>query len=490
MHQGAEMRRDGLKRKQEKPKLFASLKRYSAAQVIENNHYRRLLAALPDCSSWVGEVLRELLPVSTGNELQITLTNELRSDETQTLVFTQKEISIGRATTSDIPLPLQSISRQHARIFERDESFYIEDLHSVSGTSINGRKLDAAHPCLLNAGDEVRMYPYVMRFAPKTMWTPDEAIRLTGASSPAYLSAEDFSSSFGPDVCQFEASLFPDTGNAVLAISRSLLKTILSRLLRNSKAAEMVDADATLVEFVAVCVLEQINRALQFPFEFSLRPLSGQTSQKESGLMLETAVELSGVHGHIRLFVPGSALEKTARERSSLPPFARNLLSWSLPLALGSVTLGAGEIQQVEPGDTLIYTPQCCLILPPAQRSAAPYRGWLVSRSEEEPASFVVHNFHEWGFQMPQEENLQEPNVAAGEVDLSTLPVNIHVVLTRVEMSLQELGTLAAGSIIQLDEETNSTVQLVSGNSGIGSGELVNLDDGRMGVKITHWREQ
>ena len=113
-----------------------------------------------------------------------------------------------------------------------------------------------------------------------------------------------------------------------------------------------------------------------------------------------------------------------------------------------------------------------------------------MSRSEEYPLRFVVHNFHEWGFQMPQEENQQQQNTAAEEVDLSTLPVHIHVVLTRIEMSLQELETLAPGSIIQLDEETNSTMQLVSGNTGIGTGELVNLDDGRMGVKITHWREQ
>jgi flagellar motor switch/type III secretory pathway protein FliN len=113
-----------------------------------------------------------------------------------------------------------------------------------------------------------------------------------------------------------------------------------------------------------------------------------------------------------------------------------------------------------------------------------------VSRSEEEPFHFVVQTFHEWGLEMPQEEKLQEQKTEAGEVDLSALPVHIHVVLTRVEMSLHELETLSAGSIIQLDEETNSTVQLVSGNTVIGSGELVNLDGGRMGVKITRWREQ
>jgi len=484
------MPRSEIKRKSENPKLFAELKRYSAAQVIENNLNHKLFAALPDCSSWAEDVLRELLPVSRGNELQITLTNETNSEQKQTLVFTQKEISIGRATTSNIPLPLQSISRHHARIVERDESFYIEDLHSVSGTFVNGRKLDAAHSCLLSVGDEVRMYPYVMRVASNAMWTRDEAVRIKTPSSPAYLDAKKFVSSFGSDACLFEVGIHSDAGNAVLAISRSLLTTALARLLRTSKEAGLVDADGTLVEFVAVCILERMNRTLQFPFEFSLCPLRGMTAHQESGLMLETAIQISSVHGYMRLFLPGSVLEKLAHERSNLPPFTRTLLSWQLSLSVGSVTLGADEIHQVEPGDTLIYAPGCSLILPPDLRSAATRRGWQVSRSEEEPFHLVVQTFHEWGLEMPQEEELQEQKAETGEVDLSALPVHIHVVLTRVEMSLHELETLSAGSIIQLDEETNSTVQLVSGNTAIGSGELVNIDSGRMGVKITRWREQ
>jgi type III secretion system YscQ/HrcQ family protein len=484
------MPRSEVKRKRGSPKLFTELDRYSSVQVVENNLYRKFFAALPDCSSWAEDVLRELLPLSEGNELEITLTNELDSDHKQTLVFTQKEISIGRATTSDIPLPLQSISRHHARIVERDESFYIEDLHSVSGTFVNGRKLDPAHPCLLSVGDEVRMNPYVMRVAPNAMWTRDDAVRITTPSSPAYLDSKKFVASFGSDACLFEVGIHSDTGTGVLVISRSLLTTAVARLLRTGKDAGLVDADGTLLEFVAVCILERMNRTLQFPFEFSLCPLSGMTAQQESGLMLETAIQLSSEHGYMRLFLPGSVLEKLAHERSNLPLFTRTLLSWQLLLSVGSVALGADEIHQVEPGDTLIYTPACCLILPPEQRSAAPHRGWQMSRSEEEPFHVVVQTFHEWGLEMPQEEKLQEQKTETGEVDLSALPVHIHVVLTRVEMSLHELETLSAGSIIQLDEETSSTVQLVSGNTVIGSGELVNIDSGRMGVKITRWREQ
>ncbi|WP_184084505.1 FHA domain-containing protein [Silvibacterium bohemicum] len=433
--------------------------------------------------------MRELLPTPTGHELQIILTNELHIDETQTLVFTQKEVSIGRSSTSDISLPLQSISRQHARIFEQDEAFYIEDMQSVSGTFVNKRKLDAAHPCLLNAGDEIRMYPYVLRVAHKSMWTRDEAIGVIAFSPPAYLGAEEFISSFKSDTCLFEARLFSNAGDVVLAINRSLVQAILSRMLRGGGDAGAVDADATLLEFVAACVLERLNRKLQFPFEFSLRPLSRQTSENEFGLMLEAVVRLGGEHGYMRMFLPGSVLEKMATVRNELPPFTKKLLSWQLSLCIGAVVLDADEILQVEPGDTLVYFPEYSLLLPSDPKSATQRGGWRLAKGESAPSDFVVQNFHEWGFEMPQEDS-QDQDAAVSAADLSTLPITIHVVLTRVDMNLQELETLAAGSIIQLDEETNSTVQLVSGGKVLGAGELVNLDDGRMGVKIANWRER
>jgi type III secretion system YscQ/HrcQ family protein len=206
--------------------------------------------------------------------------------------------------------------------------------------------------------------------------------------------------------------------------------------------------------------------------------------------MYETALQLSSVHGHLRLFLPGNVLEELAHERSSLPLFAGTLLSWQLSLSLGSVALGADELREVEPGDTLLYTPECRLVLPPDHKSAAARRGWKLSRSGEEPFHFVVQMYHEWSLEMAPENELQDPKTEKLEVDLSALPVHIHVVLTRVEMSLHELESLSAGSIIQLDEETNSTVQLVSANTVIGFGELVNVDGDRMGVKITRWREQ
>ena len=53
-----------------------------------------------------------------------------------------KEITtIGRDPSTDITLLDNEVSRDHARILLRANSFYIEDLHSSNGTFVNGKRV-------------------------------------------------------------------------------------------------------------------------------------------------------------------------------------------------------------------------------------------------------------------------------------------------------------------------------------------------------------
>ncbi|MDX1521199.1 MAG: FHA domain-containing protein [Anaerolineae bacterium] len=49
--------------------------------------------------------------------------------------------------------PGRSISRRHANIKMRDGKVVVEDMHSINGTFLNGRKLDAYIPEILQTGD-------------------------------------------------------------------------------------------------------------------------------------------------------------------------------------------------------------------------------------------------------------------------------------------------------------------------------------------------
>jgi type III secretion system YscQ/HrcQ family protein len=472
-----------------KPDFLRRLKKYSASEVVANNAYRQVFLDMPSWSSWVEDAFKELLQVPCGSELHVALHNELDKEQTQTFVFMQREISIGRAAENDIALPLQSISRHHARIFEKDGDLFVEDLRSVSGTFMNHRKLDLAHPVRLSTEDEVRMSPYVLRVESKDIWKPDETVRLTYSSSRVLLDISRFASSFGPETCLFQISVHPEMGHLLVAVSRSLAETIVARLLR-SAGISLVVSDKELLEFAAACVLERANRTLQFPFECSLTPLPQNPHPNEAGLILEAFVKLSESRGCVRLFVPETLLQRAPKRRETLPAWIRTSLKWRLTVRIGFVDLETRDLEQLEAGDILLYISCYDLVLPTQQHSDTHQRGWRIAKDESTARRFSVEHFHEWSTAMPTDETREEINTDKGTADLSALPVRLHIVLGFVDMDMNGLETLTAGSIVELDADTHGTVQLVAGETVLGSGELVELEDDQLGVQITRWREQ
>jgi len=63
--------------------------------------------------------------------------------------------TLGRAIECDIRLDDTYASQQHARIFDRNGSWYVEDLGSTNGTFVNEQRLVA--PAMLTPGDKVRI---------------------------------------------------------------------------------------------------------------------------------------------------------------------------------------------------------------------------------------------------------------------------------------------------------------------------------------------
>ena len=64
------------------------------------------------------------------------------------------EILVGRHGSADIRLPDMSISRYHAVLYVSNGVWRVVDLHSKSGTFVNGTKID--HQTILKPMDEIR----------------------------------------------------------------------------------------------------------------------------------------------------------------------------------------------------------------------------------------------------------------------------------------------------------------------------------------------
>jgi hypothetical protein len=70
--------------------------------------------------------------------------------------------SIGRSRSSRIPITDQFISTSHARVFRRGHFWFVEDLGSLNGTYVNGRRISGEQQ--LHLRDEIRVGETVLRW--------------------------------------------------------------------------------------------------------------------------------------------------------------------------------------------------------------------------------------------------------------------------------------------------------------------------------------
>lgn len=68
--------------------------------------------------------------------------------------FSQPEVTLGRDPMCELRLDDEAVSAKHAKFSYHHGQWWIEDLHSTNGTSLNAIKLTTA--TVLTNGDEVR----------------------------------------------------------------------------------------------------------------------------------------------------------------------------------------------------------------------------------------------------------------------------------------------------------------------------------------------
>jgi pSer/pThr/pTyr-binding forkhead associated (FHA) protein len=94
------------------------------------------------------------LQVSSRKIPAIRFEVQKRSRAVVSRTFSQAEITLGRDLTCDLPLDDDTVSARHARISFHHGQWWIEDLESTNGTSLNKVSLTTA--TVLTSGDEIK----------------------------------------------------------------------------------------------------------------------------------------------------------------------------------------------------------------------------------------------------------------------------------------------------------------------------------------------
>ena len=461
--------------------IFHKVRHYSRCDVETVNVGAYLLEKRSSWKKWIEETLCDLLEVSQGLHLSLVCSSELQSGEDKTYSFRQNTITIGRASENDISLPLRSVSRQHAQIIQRNGEYFLEDLASVGGTYVNHQRLQPRQSKQLRSGDQFVISPYVFQVTVQDLWAQETGVSLAFSSRLSPGAVSTFVTALGSDSCLFQIALHPDLGQAILVLSRAFLTTILSRTVREISPV-LVAGDAGVFEFVVVSILERANRELHFPFQCSLEPNNRFAPHDEYGLICEATLKLKDFHGFLSLFLPGTCLRNIRKTKaSSLPKAMREQLSWKLSVRLGFTILRLRDVENLDLGDTLLYTEQAQIVLP----KIAPERGWHVNWSKDDPSRLTVTRCFEGGALMEENLNQQEEIEATSDITVDSLPVRVNVVLHEIEFSLRELEGLREGSIVEIGDIPEQ-VQLVVNGKVFGAGELVRVED-QLGVQITRW---
>jgi serine phosphatase RsbU (regulator of sigma subunit) len=87
----------------------------------------------------------------------------LKAGEASTHELTKDEIVIGRHPECDVQIDSNMVSRKHARIVRDSGKYFVEDLGSGNGTTVNGHRVMARMP--IGNDDRIKLGPILIRFA-------------------------------------------------------------------------------------------------------------------------------------------------------------------------------------------------------------------------------------------------------------------------------------------------------------------------------------
>jgi len=243
-----------------------------------------------------------------------------------------------------------------------------------------------------------------------------------------------------------------------------------------------------------------LGRLQATPFAAATRLIHGAHTAFTDGVALQLVVRSAqhAVISEIRAEAAAMlAWLKDGGWRSAADPFERwadLALSW--PLMLASHVLPASALAGIQAGDVIVpATPRFL-----CSGEGGLGLGGIAARVQYlAPCSLKLITLEKKMEQADYQQELDQVSAAVDlppavtattenevYVELDQMPVQLEFRMGQVVMSLGELRTLAAGSILQINGGSPDSVAIVASGRTLGRGELVEVG-AQLGIRIVQW---
>lgn len=465
---------------------FEDLPIFTHAEVKLWNWWCAIAPSPEEWSSSIGDVLGHLVQRLDGIQVKLTQTHALEANSGEKILSfgSKRELFIGREAENDVVLASKAISKRHARLIAAHNHVCLEDLGGKLGTYLWDKRLPNDLPQVLRDGDQFSIFPYRFRVILERSWSPEKEVAL-GKCRTHPLQRGSFLSTSPLGWRLLVVNSHPGNEPILLSVNRLFVAELRHRILAPleiSKSEVGVPSDGAIFGFVALSLLERLNRCLKFPVQFSLaRGESKLTKDSAPGMLVSIPIRVGDLTTEVRLFLPLQLLERCKLDRSSEQAIQYpDAVSWAFPISSSFVDLSSDELEQVGPGDILV-TENRFQVLYPNDFG----KGWFLSGDSSNTSAFRIDKYFERS--MPVEA-VEAAESTATKPDLASLPVRLHVIVGEKEFTAAEISSLRPGTIVEFHHEKVDPVRLMVNGKILGEGELVEVD-GKLAVKVLGWRK-
>lgn len=427
---------------------------------------------------------------------------------------------IGRKAENQLVLTEVGVSGFHAQLVQDEDRWTIQDLGSVNGTMINGKRLEKSTPQTLKNGDMIAVMGTDIHFKqPEPLMRPPEVelfFRDLTAGLPAADTANLTGAVFGLHGSDQRLTLLMETD-----FVRLWLESLIGiHYVGSELAGALSDVEKGLFEFLLLKFVQSFQTVI-CPEKTGLLFLAAVESplpdlEPREAAVVRFTFRFENRTGDIALLLPDScengwperlAAPREGAGQGQVERIRRLVAPWgwlSVPVMVmvGAIDLSPAELVSLEPGDAILLPPGP-LSLGPADSlnglasllfsGAGQVRGRAELAVEDQRYRVIFREFFKHQTEAPMEQQAldtqanqaQGPPVdpeVGGEL-LRELTLTLVVELDRFHLTMADLIQLSPGQVFQLQRAPTDPVSLSVDGRIVGRGQLVKINN-ELGVKI------